>query len=80
MQAPLPWDLSKCVSLARVLQRMAHLFKQQPLQNSLMQHVSIIAQFVAFRKIDAERNFKGIKWSVTEQSYVQVLFWHTTFS
>ncbi|DBA88769.1 TPA: hypothetical protein ACH3X1_004186 [Trebouxia sp. C0004] len=35
--APLPWDLSKCISLARVLQRMAHLLKQQPLDNISLQ-------------------------------------------
>jgi len=43
VQAPLPWELSKCVSLARVLQQMAHLLKQQPLDNSSVQQVSIIA-------------------------------------
>ena len=44
MQAPLPWDMFKCISLARVLQRMAHLLKQQPLHDSSVQQVSIIAQ------------------------------------
>ncbi|KAL0055193.1 hypothetical protein WJX82_008561 [Trebouxia sp. C0006] len=37
--APLPWDLTKCVSLARVLQQMAYLLKQQPLQNSSVQQI-----------------------------------------
>ena len=40
--APLPWALSKCISLARVLQRMANLLKQQPLDNVSLQEVSII--------------------------------------
>ncbi|KAL0054663.1 hypothetical protein WJX82_000665 [Trebouxia sp. C0006] len=35
--APLPWGLSKCISLARVLQRMANLLKQQPLDNVSLQ-------------------------------------------
>ncbi|KAL0054762.1 hypothetical protein WJX82_002004 [Trebouxia sp. C0006] len=35
--APLPWDMFECISLARVLQRMAHLLKQQPLHDSSVQ-------------------------------------------
>lgn len=44
LQAPLPWDMFECISLARVLQRMAHLLKQQPLHDSSVQQVSIVAQ------------------------------------
>ena len=44
MQRPLPWKSTECISLARVLQQMAHLLKQQPLYDSSVQQVSIIAQ------------------------------------
>jgi len=62
---------------------MAHLFKQQPLQNSSLQEVSIIAQcsgVICFQKSYAEHSVKGINWSVMQQAYLQVLFWDSNFS
>ncbi len=41
----------------------------------LWRHVSS-----AFGKVDAERNVKGIKWSVVQQACLQVLFWDSIFS
>ena len=69
MQAPLPWELSKCVSLARVLQRMAYLLKQQPLHNSPVQQVSIISNVMFhllsdnFMQIAISRASSGVSCS-----------------
>ncbi|KAL0031912.1 hypothetical protein WJX79_004744 [Trebouxia sp. C0005] len=37
---PLPWKSTECISLARVLQQMAHLLKQQPLYDSSVQQLA----------------------------------------